>query len=619
MNKTICLIGNPNCGKTTLFNTLTGTYQKVGNWTGVTTEKTEGVYKKDKTVQIVDLPGLYSFDANSIDEKVVTTYLKETPPDCIISVLDGTNLQRNLLLALKLLSLNIPMVLAINYADILKKQGINIDTNFFEEAFNCEVVLISALKNLNVNLLMKKAINTIKKPKNLTLENVEKTFDFIDKLLEKAIKTTKNIQREDKLDNFLTGKFTGIFTFFIIITLIYFLAIKCGGYLGDYIADYTEKSTLNIKNYLEYKGINEIAIGIFTDGVIKGLGTIFSFLPQILILFFFLSLIEESGYASRIALIFDRFFSLLGLSGKTLLPLIVCSGCTVSGLMATRTIESTSERRLTIFISPFIPCGAKTMVFGWFSSVIFNGNPFIASSMYFLGIFTAVITSKILSNLKAFSEDKGEFLLEIPPYRMPSIKNVALSLIQKVKDFTIKAGTTILAVSVFLWVLTNFGINGYTNGQVQKSFVFSIGSVLKYIFYPLGFCNEQTAVSILSGLFAKEGIIESLTAFSKNTILFDNGFSAYSFMAFTLLSPPCTSSLITAKKELGVRKWFYFMLAFQTITAYIVAMLINLIGQIVMGKMHLLLIFIFVIILSIIIFAIKRGEKWKKAKPYTTV
>ena len=383
MNKTICLIGNPNCGKTTLFNTLTGTYQKVGNWTGVTTEKAEGVYKKDKEVKIVDLPGLYSFDANSIDEKVVTTYLKETPPDCIISVLDGTNLQRNLLLALKLLNLNIPMVLAINYADILKKQGINIDTKFFEEAFNCEVVLISALKNLNVNLLMKKAINTIRKPKNLTLENVEKTFNFIDEIVKKAIKTTKNIEREDKLDNFLTGKFTGIFTFFIIITLIYFFAIKCGGYLGDYIADYTEKSAINITTYLEYKGINEIAIGIFTDGVIKGLGTIFSFLPQILILFFFLSLIEESGYASRIALIFDRFFSLLGLSGKTLLPLIVCSGCTVSGLMATRTIESTSERRLTIFISPFIPCGAKTMVFGWFSSVIFNGNPFIASSMYF--------------------------------------------------------------------------------------------------------------------------------------------------------------------------------------------------------------------------------------------
>lgn len=619
MNKTICLIGNPNCGKTTLFNTLTGTYQKVGNWTGVTTEKTEGIYKKNKNVKIIDLPGLYSLDANSIDEKAVTSYLLESPPDCIISVLDGTNLERNLLLTIKLLGLNIPMVLAINYADILKKQGVEIDTKILEQAFNCEVVLISALKNLNVNLLMKTAISTIRKPKNITFSNIEKSFDFIEELVKKAIKTTKTIERKDKLDNLLTGKFTGFLIFFIIITLIYFFAIKCGGYLGSFIADYTEKSAFNITYYLEDKGINKIAIGIFAEGVIKGLGTIFSFLPQILILFFFLSLIEESGYASRIALIFDKFFSLLGLSGKTLLPLIVCSGCTVSGLMATRTIESTSERRLTIFISPFIPCGAKTIVFGWFSSLIFNGNPFVASSMYFLGIFTAVITSKILSSLKIFRQDKGEFLLEIPPYRVPSLKNVALSLYQKIKDFTIKAGTTILAVSVFLWILTNFGINGYTNGEIQNSFVFSIGSVLKYIFYPLGFCSEQTAVSILSGLFAKEGIIESLSMFSSSTQLFDNYFSAYSFMAFALLSPPCTSSLIMAKREMGNKKWFYFMIVFQCLTAYTVSMIINLIGQIVMGKMHLILIFLFAIILLAIIFVVKRGEKWKKAKPYTTV
>ena len=614
MNKNIALIGNPNCGKTTLFNTLTGTYQKTGNWTGVTTEKKEGFYKKDKSIIITDLPGLYSLDAKSEDERAVLKFIKNSPPSVIINVLDGTNLERNLYLTLELIKLRLPMVIAVNMYDDLIKNGIKLNCEKLSKLLGVKVLPVSALKKLNIDALIsvalkaKPVINNLNVSKNYAFQWIETNV--------KEIVTYKQTKAELftlKADGVLTHKIFGLPIFFAVIALVYFLSMKIGGFFGGYIDKYFEITSEKLNVFLTNNNCPKWLIGVCCKAVIQGIGTVASFLPQILVLFALMAVIEQSGYAARIAFILDRFFRAFGLSGKSLLPMIVSCGCTVSGVMATRVIENKSERRATVFLAPFMPCGAKTAVFGWFSYEFFGGSALIATSMYFLALFSVAVFGRILKKFKAFKDSESAFILEMPNLRPPSIKDVLSVLIEKIKDFIFKAGSTVLLVSVALFFLQNFGIKGYVENNVEESFLFFIGNALKFIFEPLGFGNWQASVSVLSGIFAKEAVVETLRQVtSAPETLFYSKFSIYAFMAFILLSPPCLASLVTAKRELNSKKWFIFMLLFQFTAGYLVALLINIIGLMVINSIYLILFLIVgIIILSIVALAKtkKRGCK----------
>ena len=328
-----------------------------------------------------------------------------------------------------------------------------------------------------------------------------------------------------------------------------------------------------------------------------------------------MAIIEQSGYASRIAFLLDGFFRRFGLGGKSLLPMIVSCGCTVTGLMATRTIERTGERRMTIFLSPFMPCGAKSAVFAWFSSVFFGSSAIVAVSMYFLGILCVGIFGKFLKKFSIFNEEDGGFLMEIPTLRLPSAKDVLFVMLEKVKEFTTKAGLIVFCVSIFLWLLKSVGTSGYVGDDIEKSLLFIIGNKLKYIFYPLGFTEWETSVAFISGAFAKEAVVETLNLISTNfSTLFSTTYSAYSFMAFILLSPPCIASLVTAKQELGSSKLFVFMLIFQTLTAYVVSLAINLAGFLFDNFKGLLLSLIIVIIIMLSLFSALKYLKTKKCR-----
>lgn len=621
MNKTIALIGNPNSGKTTLFNALTGSYQKTGNWTGVTTEKKSSKYKKDKNVEIVDLPGLYSLQAKSIDEINALNYLNDTPPSVIINVVDATNLSRNLYLTCELTRLGIPMIIAVNMCDQLESNKIKLEEKALSNLFGVSVVQISALENFNVDLLMEKAKNERIKPKKLFDKSAlpQDVYKFIDKNISAIIieKQTRAQKFTLKADRVLMHKIWGIPIFLSVLTAMYFLAIKVGGIFGGGIANFFEYLSIITSDFLLNNGVPKLLVDLSCNVIIGGIGTVTSFFPQILILFTIMAIIEESGYSSRIAFVLDRFFTAFGLSGKSIIPMIMSCGCAVSGLMATRTIEDLSERRMTIFLSPFMPCGAKSIVFAWFAQNFFGGSALVATSLYVISIICIAVFGKLLKRFKCFKDSSGTFLLEIPTLKIPSYKDVFYVLIDKSKEFAVKAGMIIFIVSVMLWVLKNFGVNGFTYGIIDKSFLYSIGNAISWVFTPLGFGNWQSGVAVITSFFAKEAVIESLGALTQDVgSLFFNKCSMYAFMSFVLISPPCIASIATAKKELGNKKWFVGMLFFQLVSAYIVSFIINLIGIILMGGFGLLLSVLIgiIIVMTVIICVVKLKSACKNCQ-----
>ena len=606
----IALLGNPNCGKTTLFNNLTNTYQKTGNWTGVTVEAKTAKYKYDSSIEIIDLPGIYSFEANSLDEKAVIEYLKQTPPDIIINVLDGTNLERNLYLTCQLSFLKIPTIIAVNMYDQLEKNNIKLNIEHFEDYFGAKILPISAQKGTNVDKLINTIINNKQVLKPLKTAQIDKNASakercsYIESIIEKIISKTasKSMKLTQKIDNVIMHKVFSIPIFFCVLTIIYYLSIKLGGLIGESILNAFNNLSFYTKIQFYKINVSIVIIDLICNAIIGGLGAIFSLLPQVLILFALLCVIEQSGYASRVAFIFDRLFSSIGLNGKSIVPMMVSCGCTVSGLTATRTIEKDRERFATIFLAPIMPCGAKMAVFGYFSYAVFNGNALIASSMYFLSVFCVAIFGKILYKLKLLGHNDGTFILEIPNLKIPSIKDVFYVLIEKTKDFLIKVGFIVFVLSIILWLLKSFGVSGYVGTNVEKSFLYTIGNIIKPIFYPLGFGNWQASVGILCGIFAKEGIVETLHVLTNSpATLFNNQFSAYAFMAFILLSPPCVASLITAKRELNNKKLFYFLLTFEFISAYLVSFTINTIGNLIDKPLNLILFSIIAIITIMVI------------------
>lgn len=612
MISSVCLIGNPNCGKTSLFNILTGSYQKVGNWSGVTTEKKEGFYKKNKKIKIIDLPGLYSLNAKTDDEKAVTDYLKNNKPSLIVNVIDATNLERNLFLTCEVVKLGIPVVIAINFYDELLKNKISVDIYKLKELFGVEIIPISAKKGLNIDVLEKTFLKTNEIGKGILLDyNLDQSKSIISHYVKDIIKykITRTEIVTEKLDNILLNKYFGIPIFFIVILTTYFLSMKLGGYFSSYILNFFDTfgdiTALSMSNV----GLSNWFIDLFVNAVMKGVGAVLAFMPQILILFLLMTIIEESGYATRITFIFDRIFRGFGLGGKSVIPIILSSGCAVTGILATKTIDSPKERQMTVFLSSFMPCGAKMAVFSWFSYVFFDGNPFVATSLYFIGLFSIVLFGFILNKFKYFINKNQFFLMEMPLLRMPSIKNILRVLWEKVKDFAYKSGTVIFAVSVIIWFLSNFGIYGYTT-QVEKSFLYSFGNIIKYIFYPLGFCNWESAISVVTGLFAKEAVVETFELLNCNLEnLFVNKFSVYAFMVFVLLSPPCAACVSTARNELKNKKSFIFMLCFQFFAGYSVALLIVLIGKLFTLGIGLIFSFIIGIIILIIAFIIIFNKK----------
>lgn len=598
MIKEICLAGNPNSGKTTLFNALTGTYQKVGNWAGVTTEKKYGAYKKDKSVRIVDLPGVYSFSAKTEDEKAATGYLLNGSPDCVINVIDGTNLERGLYLTCLLSEYGFPVVIAVNFADELHKNGVKLDTEKIEKVFGVPVVAVSALKRRGIDALMEKALTA----KAKIIRPREEYYSFISKHIDlfTAKKITSGKKFTDKADRVLLHPFFGFAILIALITLLYFFTVKVGGFFGEAISGAVKNFSNRTACSLKKINSPEWFISLFTEAVIGGVGTVLAFLPQAIILFGLLTVVEESGYSPRAAFLTDALLSKFGLGGNSVIPLMLSCGCTVNGITAAKTLP-VGQKRATVFLSPFMPCGAKLAVFGWLGGTLFGKSPVVAIFAYFLGAVSVCLYGKILFKFKAFKGTGELNVIEIPVLRKPSGKDVLLSMYEKTKDFCVKAGSVIFAAAVVLWLLKNFGFTGYVYGNIEKSFLYLTGNAIRYVFIPLGFGSWETSVSVISGLIAREAVIETLVFVSDcPAALFEGVYSAYAFAAFVLLSPPCIAALAAAKSVLKSKKLFAYMILFQTLAAYLTAFTVNTVGKILSSGIGL----IFAVLSVIIIVAV---------------
>ncbi|MDD4315628.1 MAG: ferrous iron transport protein B [Clostridia bacterium] len=650
-NYKIALIGNPNSGKTTLFNALTKMRQTVGNWPGVTIEKKQGVYYKNKSVTIVDLPGIYSLTPYSLEEKIARDYLQSEKPDLIINIIDTTNLERNLYLTTQLAETGAKVVAALNMLDELESSGISVDENRLSDILGIRAMPISALKNRNITKLMDLCLAEINRPSkalkieypediekalseisqkleldrfsaikvferdSLTLSRQDKDFASVEKTVlaaekrygEKGVEIISNLRYayiekiipsfqtkkmnkraalSAKIDKVLTNKYLAFPIFVLIIWLMYFISIQTLGNLGlEALERVLELLKGSVRGGLEAAGISPWLIGLVVDGIITGVGTILTFLPQIILLFLFISLLEGCGYMARVAYIMDRLFKKIGLSGKSFIPMIIGCGCSVPAIMSARTVENNDERRLTIMLTPFIPCSAKLPVFALFVGAFFPDNAFVAPSMYLLGIAMVIAGGLLLKKLRLFKTQSDTFVLELPQYRLPQLKNVLIELWEKSKSFIIKAGTIIFAASIVLWVLQNFDWS-FRMVEAERSLLASIGNVLAPIFAPLGFGDWRASVALLAGMFAKETVVSSLSillgseadiAAALATIF--TPLSAYSFMAFVLLSFPCIAALGATKKEMGSTKWLLITMGFQVATAYLVAFLIYNIGS----------------------------------------
>lgn len=609
MSDAIYLVGNPNCGKTTLFNLLTGKNEKVGNRAGVSVDGKTAKYKKDKSVLITDLPGTYSVKGSSKDEQVVSAYLSDRPK-AIINVIDGTNLERSLRLTTELTLLKAPMVIAINFCDELEKNGVQIDEKELSKFFGVPVVKISARKNTGIDKLMALATENAAVPRLILPIDREK---FILNVINKSLKIKPENKSvfTDTADKILMHRFLGIPIFMLIITATYFFTSVIGGFFGDKIAGLLNNLGVVTAKALNDSGATPWFTSLIASALIKGVGEVLSFLPQIIVLFFMLSLLEESGYSARAAFLLDGIMEKIGLGGKSLVAIGISCGCAVSGIMTSRTVEDDKERRLTIYLSPFMPCGAKTAVFAWLSGLVFGNNPLITASLYFLSVFVIMVFGALLKKLKNF-HGGGGLIMEIPVLRMPSFRGIYGALKEKTVDFILKAGSVIFLVSVAVWFLQSFGVHGYTT-DVTQSFLFFIGDKVKFLFIPLGFGNWQSSVAVISSLFAKEAVIETLSLISDNpAALFNTVYSAYAFMAFILFMPPCIAALTTAKNELKSKKDFCFMIIFQVFAAYLVAFIINCFGFMIANfgaAIIALTTVVFGVIISTLILIKKRGCK----------
>lgn len=667
----LALIGNPNCGKTTMFNELTGSSQYVGNWPGVTVEKKEGKIKGKRNMIITDLPGIYSLSPYTLEEIVTRDYILNNKPDVIINIVDSSNIERNLYLTTQVIEMGIPVIVALNMMDIIEKNGDKIDKDALSKFIGCPIFEISALKGkglkevvleaekiynekrqqpilykFNQNLEMdfseiQKIINCkVEKSRerwfitklfegdSKVLEEVSLTdfekdkikkivlnaekrlddeaeaiiinerYNFITNVVKQIFtkKSKENITNSDKIDKILTNKYLAFPIFFGIIFLIYYISVTS---LGTFVTDWTndvlfgEYITNFVSSVLHKLNTAQWLESLVIDGIIGGVGAVLGFVPQMFILFFFLSILEDCGYMSRVAFIMDRAFRKFGLSGKSFIPMLISSGCGVPGIMASRTIENEKDRKMTIMVTTFIPCGAKLPIIALFAAALFPSNVFIGPSIYFLGILMIVVSGIILKKTKLFAGEAAPFVMELPQYHIPSPRTIFMHIWERIRAFIVKAGTVIFVASIIIWCLGSFDFS-LNMVDANDSILAKIGGFIAPIFKPLGFGNWQATVATLNGLVAKEqvvsmfGIVLGLgevgetdaNLVSKMALIF-TGVSAYSFMAFNMLCAPCIAAIGAIKREMGGWKWTIITLAYQTTLAYLVSFVIYQIGSII--------------------------------------
>ena len=686
MSVKIALAGNPNCGKTTLFNALTGSNQFVGNWPGVTVEKKEGKLKGNKEVVIIDLPGIYSLSPYTLEEVVARNYLIQERPDAILNIVDGTNLERNLYLSTQLMELGIPVIMAVNMMDVVEKNGDEIKTSKLSSELGCEVVEISALKGNGIKEAAAKAVRLAKNKENnvpvhkfedtveLALEEIESRLDgsiseeqkrffaiklferddkiqetmkqvpdveaviaaaekemdddsesiitneryvYIGKVTEKAhIKKNKNkLTTSDKIDQIVTNRWLGLPIFFAVMALVYIVSVTTvGGWATDWANDgvFGEGWNLFGISSLHIPGIPEVVTagleaihcaqwlqGLIVDGIIGGVGAVLGFVPQMLVLFVFLAFLEGCGYMARVAFIMDRIFRKFGLSGKSFIPMLIGSGCGVPGIMASRTIESDRDRKMTIVTTTFIPCSAKLPIIALIAGALFGGAWWVAPSAYIIGVLAIICSGIILKKTRMFAGDPAPFVMELPAYHLPTAGNVLRSMWERGWSFIRKAGTVILLSTIFIWFTQGFGFENGSFGMVEdmeNSLLAFIGRGIGWLFAPLGWGNWKAAVAAVTGLVAKENVVGTFGILYGFAEVAEDGAeiwgslagsftaaAAYSFLVFNLLCAPCFAAMGAIKREMNNARWFWFAIGYQTVLAYTVSLVIYQIGHLLEG------------------------------------
>ena len=651
----IALVGNQNCGKTTLFNLLTGMNQKIGNWPGVTIERKSGIIKNSDN-ELIDLPGIYSLSSYSEEEKISRDFILNKEADFIINVIDVTSIERSLYLTTQLLEIDLPMVIVLNMADLLQKKGISVNIKKLEEHLGVKVIKVSALKNEGIEELKKSLDSTLVNKKLIfnndieeAIEHISKTIDrnrrFISvKVLEKddfckdlvfshkrIIEELENkydseldsviadqryqyitcIMKEsfkfelkkesasDKLDKIFLNKWLALPIFALIMFSVYYLSV---GVIGSATVDMVNNMVANVSNkigcFLLKLGASSWLISLIVDGMVLGIGAVLNFVPQLMILFLCISLLETSGYMSRIAFFLDMVLKKFGLSGKTLVPFIVGSGCSVPGIMTSRTIENKDEREMAIILTPFIPCSAKLPIIALFAEYFFpSKSGFVSASLYFLAIIVILILALILKKF-IYKGEVNTFISELPEYKVPSIKYVLKDVFDKILAFIKRAGTVILMASIVVWFLLSFSFKLKYGVDIEDSILASIGRALSFIFYPLvGNLSWAATVSAIQGLVAKEQVVSSMaiianlseetlnsnSLFNEGIFSFFTGASAYAYVVFNLFSAPCFGAIAAMRKELGSTRKMLLAVLLQCIVAWVIAVLVYIIGTLIIG------------------------------------
>lgn len=670
MSIQVALAGNPNCGKTTLFNGLTGATQYVGNWPGVTVEKKEGKYKEDKDIKITDLPGIYSLSPYTLEEVVSREFLLNGNVDVVLNIIDGSNLERNLFLTTQILELGIPTVVAINMLDVIEKRKDTIDYKKLSKELGCPVLPISALKNTGIKELMaevKKVANTQCKAKNIyagkvlnalntietslpssieasrrffyavklferddkieaaikskadadVIEAVEKSMDddsesiitdarytYITSVIKDCYKkgSKEVLTTSDKIDRIVTNRVLALPIFALVMWFVYYISVTT---VGTIVTDWTNDVLFGeiippaVDSFLTSIQCADWLHGLIVDGIIGGVGAVIGFVPQMLVLFFFLAILEDCGYMARVAFIMDRIFRKFGLSGKSFIPMLIGTGCGVPAVMASRTIESDRDRKMTIMTTTFIPCGAKMPIIGLIAGAIFHGASWVAPSAYFVGMAAVIISGIMLKKTKLFAGDPAPFVMEMPAYHTPRAVNVLRSMWERGSSFIKKAGTIILLSTIVLWFLQGFGWEKGAFGMVDDidhSILSSIGQTFAWIFLPLGWGDWKAAVASVTGLIAKENVVATFGQLYGFAEVAEEGnefwgqlsasftpLAAYSFMVFNLLCAPCFAAMGAIKREMNNTKWFWIAIGYQCGFAYVCSLIVYQLGSLFNG------------------------------------
>lgn len=714
----IALAGNPNCGKTTMFNNLTGANQYVGNWPGVTVEKKEGKLKGKKDVIITDLPGIYSLSPYTLEEVVSRDYILNEHPDVIVNLVDATNIERNLYLTTQLIETGVPVVIALNMADLLEKREIKIDTERLSMVLGCPIIETSALKGDGLNKLMEEAIRTantkeVELPADIfsadlekAIENVkqqlpasitedkkrwyavkllendskvsesmslgtaarsvvedarkaleskhdndmesivtDERYQFIQKVVKTTVKKAKGkLTVSDRIDQIVTNRILGIPIFIAVMFIVYYISVST---VGTFVTDWTNDVFVvaiqdAVSGFLESLGASEMILSLVVDGIVGGLGAVLGFVPQMAILFLFLSILEDCGYMVRIAFVMDRVFRHFGLSGKSFIPLLISSGCGIPGIMASRTIEQDNDRRLTIMTATFIPCGAKLPVIALMGGIMasyatrsYEAGGLVAPLMYFLGIVAVLVSAIILKKTKPFSGKPAPFVMELPQYHIPSVKTVLMHVWERLKGFIIKAGTILFLACVVMWFLGGFGFaEDGSFGMVEsgQSLLAVIGGVFAPIFAPLGFGEWQPVAASLSGFTAKEAIVSTMGVLANVSedlaeeasvvapavaMWFPSAMAAFSFLLFNMLDSPCLAAIATMAQQMQSKKWFWFAIIFQNLFAYVVCLIVYQLGSVLTGGAFGIWTIIALILLAVLLFLLFRPDPYKNQKVYS--